>query len=100
MKSRSSAEDELASWQWEIGAEEILAYSSEQRHDSLALIQIAVLAVQLAEVHDVQVKEVLWHKHHLSGMDIHELVSFIPITSCFTTSTVAIIVFLGSFMRI
>jgi len=29
MKSRSSAEDELASWQCEIGAEEILAYSSE-----------------------------------------------------------------------
>jgi hypothetical protein len=64
MQQRFSAtEDDCTFWQWEIGLKEIFADGSEhiQGHHSVALIQITVLAVQLAEVYNVQVKEVCWH---------------------------------------
>jgi len=56
----TTTKDEVALWQREISFEEILADGSKhvQRHGSIAFIQIAVLAVQLAEIYEVQVKKV------------------------------------------
>ena len=64
----TTTKDEVALWQREISFEEILADGSKhvQRHDSLASIQIAVLAVQLAEVHDVQGNIILFPSSFLS----------------------------------
>ncbi|MEA1945007.1 MAG: hypothetical protein U9N07_06735 [Euryarchaeota archaeon] len=59
----STAENKLTLRQWERGFKEILTDELKhiQRHDSAALVQITVFAVQLAEIYDVKVKEVCWH---------------------------------------